>query len=137
MAGRGPGRDFARRPRRRIGGADDGVLPLVNVVFLLLIFFMVAGRLTAGDPFPVTPARASLDAPPPEAAPTLLIGADGRMALDGAAMDRAALPAALAGATRLRVKADGAADGAAVVRLLADLRAAGVAEARLMVEPRP
>ena len=29
------------------------MLPLINVVFLLLIFFLLAGRLAATDPFPV------------------------------------------------------------------------------------
>lgn len=31
-------------PRRRTSG-DDNLIPLINIVFLLLIFFMVAGRI--------------------------------------------------------------------------------------------
>jgi biopolymer transport protein ExbD len=127
----------ARKVRRRTGGVDDGVLPLINVVFLLLIFFMVAGRLAAGDPFRIEPLRAAAEGAPPEGEPLLLVAADGRLALDGEAVERAALPGRLAGAARLRVKADAAADSVAVARLLAELRAAGVGEARLMVEPRP
>jgi biopolymer transport protein ExbD len=128
------------RPRsrlRRRAGADDGVLPLINVVFLLLIFFMVAGRLSAVDPFRIDPARAGLEGPGPDGAPVLLIGADGRLALDGAEIERAALAAALDGAARVRVKADRAADSLALVALLAELRAAGVTDARLMIAPRP
>jgi biopolymer transport protein ExbD len=125
------------RARRRIGGADDGVLPLINVVFLLLIFFMVAGRIAAGDPFRVQAPRAALDGPGRAEDRLLIVAADGRLALDGAEIARPALPGALAGATRLRVKADAAADSLAVARLLAELRAAGVAEARLMVRERP
>ncbi len=127
----------ARKVRRRTGGVDDGVLPLINVVFLLLIFFMVAGRLAAGDPFRIEPLHAAVEGAPPDGAPLLLVAADGRLALDGEAVERAVLPGRLAGAARLRVKADAAADSVVVARLLADLRAAGVAEARLMVEPRP
>ncbi|SEA90386.1 ExbD/TolR family protein [Rubrimonas cliftonensis] len=126
-----------RKPRRRTGGVDDGVLPLINVVFLLLIFFMVAGRLAAGDPFEIAPTRAAMEGPAPGEAPLLLVAADGRLALDGAEISWDALPAALSGARRLRVKADGAADSVALARLLASLRAAGVSEARLMVEPKP
>ncbi|MCG8693196.1 MAG: biopolymer transporter ExbD, partial [Minwuiales bacterium] len=44
---------------------DDRILPLINVVFLLLIFFMLAGRLSAGDPFRVDPP-ASVSADPAE-----------------------------------------------------------------------
>lgn len=127
----------ARKARRRVGGVDDGVLPLINVVFLLLIFFMVAGRLAVGDPFRIEPLRAAGEGAPPGGEPLLLVAADGRLALDGEAVERAVLPARLAGAERLRVKTDAAADSLAVARLLAELRAAGVAEARLMVEPRP
>jgi biopolymer transport protein ExbD len=127
----------APRSRRRAGGPDDGVLPLINVVFLLLIFFMVAGRLAAGDPFRIEPLVSATEGPAPDDAPLLLMAADGRLALGGAPLARAALPAALAGADRLRVKVDAGADAAEVARLLAEIGAAGVAEARLMVEPRP
>ena len=37
----------ARRPNR----SEENILPLTNIVFLLLIFFMLAGRLSAADPF--------------------------------------------------------------------------------------
>ena len=37
------------RRRRRRFDADAGILPLINVVFLLLIFFMLAGRLTEAE----------------------------------------------------------------------------------------
>ena len=34
---------------------DDGVIPLINVVFLMLIFFMVAGHIQKADPIQITP----------------------------------------------------------------------------------
>lgn len=34
---------------------DDGVIPLINVVFLMLIFFMVAGQIQKSDPIKITP----------------------------------------------------------------------------------
>lgn len=40
--------------RNRQGG-DDGVIPLINVVFLMLIFFMVAGQIQKSDPIKITP----------------------------------------------------------------------------------
>ena len=52
------------RPRP---GEDERILPLINVVFLLLIFFMLAGRLAVSDPFAadVSPAIKLLSAAAP------------------------------------------------------------------------
>lgn len=128
------------RPRRR--DEDDGILPLVNIVFLLLIFFMVAGRLAASDPFGVEPARSAAEGEAPPGPPLILLGADGRLALDGAEMEEQALVEAVAarvaarraagGAAEARLKADGGAEAAALVALLGKLKAAGVETAVLL-----
>ncbi|GAA0837182.1 MULTISPECIES: ExbD/TolR family protein [Marinomonas] len=34
---------------------DDSMVPLINVVFLMLVFFMVAGQIRKADPIPVIP----------------------------------------------------------------------------------
>lgn len=127
-----------RRRARRGADADASVLPLINVVFLLLVFFVVAGRLSQGDPFAVTPPEARTEGPAATAPMRVLLAADGRLALDGEVMGREALLAAVAArlaaapGAALRVKADGAAEGSALAALVADLAAAGVREARLV-----
>ncbi len=40
-----------RKPSR----TDDGVIPLINVVFLMLIFFMIAGQIQRSDAVAITP----------------------------------------------------------------------------------
>ena len=35
--------------QKRVFGNDDNLVPLINIIFLLLIFFMVAGNITASD----------------------------------------------------------------------------------------
>src|SRR3546814_21197217 len=78
---------FRRRTSKFDG--EGSILPLINVVFLLLIFFMLVGRLTQAAPFTVTPpvsqqAEAAEPQPaeaPPEAA--IQIAADGRLAPNG------------------------------------------------------
>ncbi len=128
-----------KRPRRRASD-DDRILPLVNIVFLLLIFFMIAGRLAATDPFEIAPIRSAAEAEPPAAPPLVLFGADGRLALDGEVMDEPALLAAVAarmgeGESEVRLKADGAAAAEDLVRLLAALKATGAKTARLLTVP--
>ncbi len=59
--------------------------PLVDVVFLLLVFFLLAGTLEPVSPLRVEPPRAqpadmAADGPRPWA---LALAADGRVALDG------------------------------------------------------
>jgi biopolymer transport protein ExbD len=79
-------RDGFRAPRRRLD-EDERILPLINVVFLLLVFFMVAGRLTAGDPFPIDPPESASEGSPPEGR-LIAFGPNGELALDGASWAR-------------------------------------------------
>ena len=131
------------RRRRSRFDADAGILPLINVVFLLLIFFMLAGRLTQAAPFSVVPpvseqAAAAEAAAPREAA--VLVAADGRLALNGQPIDAAALRAAVAAALAQRpdlpvsLKADGGAEAAAVVAVMESLRDAGVRHLQLYAQ---
>lgn len=48
----------ARRPR------GESIVPMINVVFLLLIFFLMTSRLTQPTPFEVTPPVANSDQEP-------------------------------------------------------------------------
>jgi biopolymer transport protein ExbD len=137
------------KQRARKADSEDGILPLINVVFLLLIFFMLAGRLTQAAPFSVEPpasaeAGAALrpGADQPREA-TMLVSADGRMALNGTPLDPAALRQAIAGEIASRpdlpviLKADGAAEASAVVAVMERLRDAGVRRLQLFTQPLP
>lgn len=119
-----------RMPRRTHVG-EDGVIPLINVVFLLLVFFMVAGRISASDPFAVTPPRSAGERPAGPEALTVLVGAEGRLALDGRVVEKTAfesLAAEHVGAApdlAVRLKADGGAEARDVVAVMEMLRKAG------------
>jgi biopolymer transport protein ExbD len=133
---RRPGRPEA--DRRRGPSADDGVLPLINVVFLLLIFFMIAGQIAQGEPFAIDPARSTSEGVAQEG-PVLLVGGDGRLAYDGAEAGLDAVLAAVAAAPPavLRVRADGGAETGAVIALLTALRGAGAQDIRLITDRAP
>lgn len=74
------------RPQPRPRG-EEHLIPLINVVFLMLIFFMVVGQLSAPDPFEVAPPTARSEAVLPPAPVELLLAADGRLALAGEVID--------------------------------------------------
>jgi biopolymer transport protein ExbD len=69
-------RSRGRRPR-------ENVVPLVNVVFLLLIFFLLAGTLRGPEAFPIEVPATTRGLPPGEAVRTLLLDRTGRLAVDG------------------------------------------------------
>lgn len=111
---------------------QENILPLINVVFLLLIFFMLAGALHAVDRFNVEPPTTSGFNEAAEQDPTVLIGADGRLALAGEEVTEQALqqmirsrveqmPAAI-----VRLKADHRVEALRIVEVMTLLKAAGV-----------
>lgn len=77
--------DVPPRPRR-----EENVIPMINVVFLMLVFFMITAQITPPEPFEVTPPEAQSQEPA-DADFTLYINAQGQIAyqdqFDEAAMD--------------------------------------------------
>lgn len=67
---------------QRDAQTDDGVIPLINVVFLMLIFFMVAGQIQKSDPIKITPPE-SINETRAQTEPNalILVGLDGRFYL--------------------------------------------------------
>ena len=127
--------------RRSRIDTDDGILPLINIVFLLLIFFMLAGQLSSGDPFEIAPPDSLSEGEPNETPSLILVAADGRMALDGEELpiDRLLERLATAGeggeAPEVRVKADGRVEASVVVDLLSRLDQAGAGRVMLLTLP--
>ncbi|MAT50679.1 MAG: biopolymer transporter ExbD [Porticoccaceae bacterium] len=116
---------------------EERILPLINIVFLLLIFFMVAGKLAATDPLDIDPPQSALES---EAGPRellVLLDAEGRLALDGEIMVESELKSALQqrlaeDGTRIRLKADGRVEATRVVALMELLQDAGAEKVKLL-----
>jgi biopolymer transport protein ExbD len=116
------------RPRPR--PKAEPTIALINVVFLMLTFFLIAGTLAPQlDPRVTLPRTAELAAaPPPDG---LVVLSDGTTLLDG----RPATPAdAVAAAPRVRVVPDRNLPAADLVRLARELRAAGAEEVVIVAE---
>ena len=122
----------ARRRARTIG-----LTPLIDVVFILLLFFMLASRLTPLHSVPLQAPGAGEEDALRSAALLLRIGTDGGLDLNGEALTAAELEAALQ--TRLARRPDlevvvEPADGVALqrtLRVLDRLTEAGVAGLQL------
>lgn len=123
--------DAPRRPRA------ESIVPMINVVFLLLIFFLMTSRLAQPDPFEVTPPEAALDRAP-EAEATLYVDKSGRLSFDGVEDEAALARLATLSAqdTVIQLRADAALEAAKAAALLADLAAAGFARVELVVSPK-
>ena len=134
------GRRRLTRPRPA-EDADARILPLINIVFLLLIFFMVAGRLSASDPFDVTPPETGNASEARVEGIEILLGANGELALDWREMERTALKAALdrrlrdAPDTHVRLRADHRGAARALVALMQELRGLGARNVTLITLP--
>ena len=117
---------------RRPDASEERILPLINVVFLLLIFFMIAGSLSTADPFAVEPPHSSSHAEVDAQDLQILIDAEGRLALDGEALDETAMLAQINNhladepGRGVRLKADARIEGNRLVVLLEKLQQAGV-----------
>ncbi|WP_162913012.1 ExbD/TolR family protein [Rhodospirillaceae bacterium SYSU D60014] len=118
------------------------MIPLINIVFLLLIFFMLAGTLSATDLFEVAPPESASEEAVGEPEMVVLMAADGRLALDGQDVDEAGLRQQVAAKLaadpdmRVRLKADGATEAEQVITVMEMLRAAGVTELTLLAAAR-
>ena len=115
---------------------EDALLPLINLVFLLLMFFIVAGQL-ANDPLPELPGTSQLEKErSPEA--DLMVRADGTWQVDGKTRQADTLLAALdepGEDASLRIAADEGLTMADLETLLRLLEQGGYTEVVLLTEP--
>jgi len=116
----------------------ETIIALIDVIFFLLVFFMLVGRMDATAPFEVMPPVGTTGAPMPKGGATVSLAEDGRLALDGVRLARADLVARL-GADQppvVRVQADAEARLTALLPLVAALEEAVEGEVMLVVTPR-
>lgn len=103
----------ARKPQ------TESIVPMINVVFLLLIFFLMTSQIAPPEPIETTPPEGESEVPA-EADMTLFMGADGALAFRDVTGDELVLKALET--ARIAFCADGACEGRAAppLRLKAD-----------------
>ncbi len=93
-------------PKTLLDKVEDGLLPLINVVFLLLMFFLIAGIILQDELPPLPDGTAQEDGDRPRL--DLVIDADGDLRLEGSSLEASELADVLPEydeARRLRVGA--------------------------------
>lgn len=127
---------LTRPPARQ---APETIIALIDVVFFLLVFFMLIGRMDATAPFEVTPPTARTGSDMPAGGVTLSVSETGDMAVDGRSVQdpEAALLSAIAEDpdTLVRINAHHAAELRHILPLIAALEAAGARDVALVVTP--
>lgn len=118
--------NFSVHPRRHARG--ENIVPMINVVFLLLIFFLMSAQIAPPDPFDITlpQSESGGDAP---AQDTLFVSPEGNLAYAGVT-GPAALRAISAReqAQPLTIRADATVPAATIAALLPRLAEAGVTQ---------
>ena len=112
----------------------ESVVPMINVVFLLLIFFLMSATLADPDPFELRTPEAQAGREAAGEAGVLFVSASGEVAF-GSLRGEAALGAA-GGAQALRIRADQGVEASRIAALIARLSAAGVTALELEVRPQ-
>ena len=121
----------------------DPVVPLVDIVFFLLVFFLLVGRYDATAPWELVPARAEAGTDLEAGGAQVFVAPGGEVALGRSAMTLAALLRALEDLRaaqpdlRIAVHAGGEVELGAVQPVLAALEGAGFGRATLVVEKGP
>jgi biopolymer transport protein ExbD len=117
------------RPRRQ----TESTIALINVVFLMLIFFLVAGSLTPPLDGGVTliETRLSEATAPPDA---LFATADGRLRARGQEVTVESFVAAMGEGAAIRFAADRELPGTRLVEIVGELRAAGAGTVLIITE---
>ncbi len=120
-----------RRPRA------ESIVPMINVVFLLLIFFLMTSQLTPPEPFEVETPNAT-EGTDAQAELILYINGVGTMHFDGTTGKTAVanLKAQMDETDVALLRADAALEASMLANILQQLGAAGVARVEIAVIPQ-
>ncbi len=122
------------------------LIPLISVIFLLLIFFLIAGNLRSPTRADLTPPLSSSNDVLQRGQLHFQIDGQGRIRIGDLRVKAQGVDAAIANAQSVNqglkttIEADATVDSHHVIRLMEQLHAAGIREVQLVTvrpEPRP
>ncbi|MEQ8659424.1 MAG: biopolymer transporter ExbD [Gammaproteobacteria bacterium] len=134
------GSDFADLRRRLVGNKatqEENVIPMINVIFLLLLYFMIVGNLQPD--YDVAPPFSTQEAEPSKQLPTLSVKKDGSMTFENRAITLEELKSELArisGNEKLKIHADAKVDALTISRIMKTSAEAGILQFVLVTQRR-
>ncbi len=115
---------------------SENTLPLINIVFLMLIFFMITGRIIPSEEIDVTVPSSRQTGDIPEDRSTITLAPDGGIYLGTSQIDMETLKSYLDNVaeedSEITVRADGSVSGQAAVAVLQMVRKSGHKKLRLL-----
>jgi len=130
------------KPERRSRGI--AILPLINVIFLLLIFIILSGVIASPDPFQLIPpqARAGEEFAETGSDATIYVSTDGNLLFrdvsdEVAVIDLVTKLVSSGDVEVLTVRADASVSAARIVKLVEELRSTGIVGVQLQTERKP
>lgn len=129
--------DFDRPKYRR---EPINMVPLINVIFLLLIFFMVTGTIQQKDVFKISPPIFSESIETLQRPAHVFLGADGRIAIEGDIVSAADLDTVFGVYLNERkdetitIKADAAAPANELIMLIQKIESMHVRDVSIVTE---
>ncbi|MCK0163112.1 biopolymer transporter ExbD [Marinobacter sp. S6332] len=128
---------------RRGFSVNDNLVPLINIIFLLLIFFMIAGRIAVSDVVPLEALRSAAQTPQTEADVVLLVSVVGDVYVGSEQIDHDALVTLLQerlvqandpNRFRIQIKVDALLPVEELKTVLSRVRSAGVLKVSLLTQ---
>lgn len=122
--------------------SELSVVPLVNVAFLLLIFFMMVGRVASPDVLDVELPLSVSGKDDTGQTVRIILARDGRLALDHVVVSESELSERVARivanqpVATFEIKADAQIEAVRMIKIMERLQAAGVKELTLVTEER-
>ena len=121
---------FGKPPQRST--QYENFVPMINIVFLLLIFFMISAQIAPKDPFEVLPPKSNSKVQPPER-DTLFIARDATLYYKDAYNESAWIALGARNTnTPLLLKADTSLPASKLVNLIARLKSIGITQVHLI-----
>ena len=117
------------------GFGNENIVPMINIIFLLLIFFLLSGTLSQRPPFEVDPVATTLQPPAEVPSDGLFVSAQGDLFFRGQIISLAALPnVAVGNNDTLEVLVDRRLPGRTLFPILEALAKSGYQKIQIVTE---
>jgi biopolymer transport protein ExbD len=116
---------------------EENVIPMINIIFLLLLYFMIIGNLQPD--YNIVPPSSTRQAAPSAEVPTVAVDQDGSLRFEGRPVTWGGLEselAAIAGVDQLKIYADARVSALVVSKVMKAASDAGVRQFILVTQQR-